>query len=129
LVDLRVTSCKPTVLIRRLLHAVENDVALLTAKPGALRPTGTEGLAADRVVEDRAAGTPDALRDDLIRLLGDSKVLHTISDLVRYASDASPYRFVPQVVVIAETEDDVAQCSGTPVNTTARSCSARLARR
>ncbi|HMJ37734.1 MAG TPA: FAD-binding and (Fe-S)-binding domain-containing protein [Baekduia sp.] len=60
------------------------------------------------MTEERAAGTPDALREDLIRLLGDRKVLHKLSDLVRYASDASPYRFVPQVVVIAETVDDVA---------------------
>ncbi|WP_211257911.1 FAD-binding and (Fe-S)-binding domain-containing protein [Lentzea albidocapillata] len=29
-------------------------------------------------------------------------------DLVRYASDASPYRFIPQVVVLAEDIDDVA---------------------
>jgi D-lactate dehydrogenase len=60
------------------------------------------------VTEDRAAGTPDGLRGDLIDLLGKRKVLHKLSDLVRYASDASPYRFVPQVVVIAETVDDVA---------------------
>lgn len=85
-----------------------NTAALLMPKPGALRPTGTDRPASDRVTEDRAAGTPDALREDLIRLLGDRKVLHKLSDLVRYASDASPYRFVPQVVVIAETVDDVA---------------------
>ena len=64
--------------------------------------------AVDRVAEDLAAGTPNSLRTDLIRLLGERKVLHTLSDLVRYAADASPYRFVPQVVVIAETVDDVA---------------------
>ena len=78
-------------------------MALLDAKPETLRPATTNGPAIDGVSEDRAAGTPDALRDDLVDLLGDSKVLHKISDLVRYATDASPYRFVPQVVVIAET--------------------------
>jgi D-lactate dehydrogenase len=83
-------------------------MALFTAKSGALRPAGTGAPAADRVTEDRAAGTSDALREDLSALLGDRKVLHELSDLVRYASDASPYRFVPQVVVIAETVDDVA---------------------
>ena len=62
----------------------------------------------DRVAEDLAAGTPNGLREDLIRVLGERKVLHSLSDLVRYATDASPYRFVPQVVVIAETVDDVA---------------------
>lgn len=34
-------------------------------------------------------------------------MLWKISDLVRYASDASPYRFVPRVVVIAEDIDDI----------------------
>ena len=83
-------------------------MALLMPKPEALRPTGTDRPAGDRVPEDRAAGTPETLREDLVRLLGDRKVLHKLSDLVRYATDASPYRFVPQVVVIAETVDDVA---------------------
>jgi D-lactate dehydrogenase len=83
-------------------------MALLDPKPGALRPAATDGPAIDSVPEDRAAGTPENLREDLIGLLGEGKVLHKLSDLVRYASDASPYRFVPQVVVIAETVDDVA---------------------
>ncbi|GAA3074071.1 hypothetical protein GCM10020254_17370 [Streptomyces goshikiensis] len=47
------------------------------------------------------------LREELTALLGAEKVLWKVSDLVRYASDASPYRFVPQVVVIAEDIDDV----------------------
>ena len=81
-------------------------MALFDAKPAALRPVAGEP-AVDRVVEDRAAGTPDGLREDLIGLLGKRKVFHTLSDLVRYATDASPYRFVPQVVVIAETVDDI----------------------
>src|SRR3977135_1439658 len=85
-----------------------NTAALLMTEPGALRPTGTDRPASDLGPEDRAAGKPDALREDLVRLLGDRKVLHKLSDLVRYASDASPYRFVPQVVAIAETVDDVA---------------------
>jgi D-lactate dehydrogenase len=83
-------------------------MALLDANPDALRPVGGAEPAVDRVAGDRAAGTPDALREDLIGLLGETKVLHKLSDLVRYASDASPYRFVPQVVVMAETADDVA---------------------
>jgi D-lactate dehydrogenase len=83
-------------------------VALLDPEPGALRPAATGGPAIDSVAEDRAAGTPENLREDLIGLLGEGKVLHKLSDLVRYASDASPYRFVPQVVVIAETADDIA---------------------
>lgn len=81
---------------------------LLEPDPDALRPDGhREAPAADRVPEDRAGGTPEPLRRDLIALLGADKVLTGISDLVRYASDASPYRFVPRVVVVPEDIDDV----------------------
>ncbi|MFC9737121.1 FAD-binding and (Fe-S)-binding domain-containing protein [Streptomyces noursei] len=80
---------------------------LLEPTPEALRPRTTHP-APDRVPERLAAGTPEPLRGDLLALLGPEKVRHTVSDLVRYASDASPYRFVPQVVVLAETVEDVA---------------------
>jgi D-lactate dehydrogenase len=52
-------------------------------------------------------GTPEVLRNDLIQLIGREQVLHRISDLIRYASDASPYRYLPQVVVLPRTVDDV----------------------
>ncbi|MFD8952895.1 FAD-binding and (Fe-S)-binding domain-containing protein [Streptomyces xanthophaeus] len=80
---------------------------LLEPDPGALRPRGVGGPAPDRVPGHRSAGTPEPLRTELCELLGPEKVLWKVSDLVRYASDASPYRFVPQVVVIAEDIDDV----------------------
>ncbi|WP_327417869.1 FAD-binding and (Fe-S)-binding domain-containing protein [Streptomyces sp. NBC_01233] len=80
---------------------------LLEPKPGALRPRSISGPSPDRVPVHRAAGTPEPLRSELTELLGAEKVLWKVSDLVRYASDASPYRFVPQVVVIAEDIDDV----------------------
>ncbi|MET9595444.1 FAD-binding and (Fe-S)-binding domain-containing protein [Streptomyces sp. NPDC006516] len=80
---------------------------LLEPKPGMLRPHTAQGPSVDRVADDQAAGTPDGLRDALLAELGTDKVLHKISDLVRYASDASPYRLVPRVVVIAENIDDV----------------------
>lgn len=80
---------------------------LLEPKPGALRPRSISGPSPDRVPAHRAAGTPEPLRGELTELLGAEKVLWKVSDLVRYASDASPYRFVPQVVVIAEDIDDV----------------------
>ncbi|MGW1375136.1 FAD-binding and (Fe-S)-binding domain-containing protein [Streptomyces sp. NPDC002446] len=80
---------------------------LFEPKPRTLRPTAGHRTAHDRVADDRAPGTPEPLRGDLIALLGPDKVLHKVSDLVRYASDASPYRFVPQVVVVAEDLDDV----------------------
>ncbi|MGW8783582.1 FAD-binding and (Fe-S)-binding domain-containing protein [Streptomyces sp. NPDC055796] len=80
---------------------------LLEPKPGALRPHSLAGPAPDRVPDHRAAGTPEPLRTELSGLLGAEKVLWKVSDLVRYASDASPYRFLPQVVVVAEDIDDV----------------------
>ncbi|KIZ17231.1 FAD-binding and (Fe-S)-binding domain-containing protein [Streptomyces natalensis] len=81
---------------------------LLEPGPESLRPTTSAPPAHDRVAARRAPGTPEPLRGDLIALLGPDKVLHSLSDLVRYASDASPYRFVPQVVVLAEDLDDIA---------------------
>ncbi|WP_369240492.1 FAD-binding and (Fe-S)-binding domain-containing protein [Streptomyces sp. R21] len=81
---------------------------LLEPDPDALRPAARpETPAPDRVPEDRAGGTPEPLSSDLAALLGADKVLTKVSDLVRYASDASPYRFVPQVVVVPEDIDDV----------------------
>ncbi|MFC9394847.1 FAD-binding and (Fe-S)-binding domain-containing protein [Streptomyces sp. NPDC057027] len=80
---------------------------LLEPNPQALRPGTKRTPAPDRVPELQARGTPRRLRQELTELLGPGKVLSSISDLVRYASDASPYRFVPQVVVVAEGIDDI----------------------
>ncbi|GGQ27254.1 FAD-binding and (Fe-S)-binding domain-containing protein [Streptomyces roseolilacinus] len=77
-------------------------------KPDPLRP-GDPGRtpSPDRLPDPTARGTPSGLRDELVAVLGPRKVLSRVSDLVRYASDASPYRFVPQVVLVAEDVDDV----------------------
>ncbi|KAF4409895.1 FAD-binding and (Fe-S)-binding domain-containing protein [Streptomyces lycii] len=81
---------------------------LLEPKSGTLRPHAADAVPApDRVPGERAAGTDDELRRGLEALLGAGKVLWKISDLVRYASDASPYRFVPRAVVLAEDVTDV----------------------
>ncbi|MEJ7875716.1 MAG: FAD-binding and (Fe-S)-binding domain-containing protein [Solirubrobacterales bacterium] len=56
-------------------------------------------VAPDRAPEWVAEGTPEPLRSDLARLIGESAILARATDLVRYASDASPYRLIPQVVV------------------------------
>ncbi|MDT9687596.1 FAD-binding and (Fe-S)-binding domain-containing protein [Streptomyces sp. P9(2023)] len=80
---------------------------LLEPNPQALRPGTGRRPAPDRVPDLRSRGTPRRLREELVALLGPEKVLSHISDLVRYASDASPYRFVPQVVVVAEDIDDI----------------------
>jgi D-lactate dehydrogenase len=80
---------------------------LLEPKPEVLRPGAARTPSPDRVPDARATGTPEPLRGELTALLGPEKVLWTVSDLVKYASDASPYRFVPQVVVVPEDIDDI----------------------
>ncbi|MGH2926386.1 MAG: FAD-binding and (Fe-S)-binding domain-containing protein [Solirubrobacterales bacterium] len=64
---------------------------------------GTAGRAPDWV----AGGSPGPLRRDLEALLGADRVLSRPLDLVRYASDASPYRLFPKVVVMARDAADV----------------------
>src|ERR1700723_3862843 len=63
----------------------------------------------DRAPDHLADGTPAALRDDLIALLGSTAVRSRVTDLVRYATDASPYRFFPQVVIVAESIEQIAK--------------------
>jgi D-lactate dehydrogenase len=60
------------------------------------------------VDEALAGGTPEELKADLIDILGEDLVRHRISDLVRYASDASPYRYIPKVIVQPKSIDHVA---------------------
>lgn len=66
------------------------------------------GPSSDRAPDSLAAGTPEPLRSELIALLGEERVLARAIDLVRYASDASPYRRLPAVVVMAHDAGDVA---------------------
>jgi D-lactate dehydrogenase len=61
----------------------------------------------DRAPDSLASGTRPQLRDELIELLGAERVLHRAIDLIAYASDASPYRRFPAVVVMAHDADDV----------------------
>lgn len=63
----------------------------------------------DRAPEHLAGGTPVALRDDLIALLGPTAVRPRVTDLVKYATDASPYRLFPQVVIVAESAEQIAK--------------------
>jgi D-lactate dehydrogenase len=81
-------------------------VALLAPDPHRIgRPPGDP--APDRAPDWVADGTPADLRDELAALLGEDAVLARAFDIVRYASDASPYRMFPQVVVMARSTDDV----------------------
>lgn len=64
--------------------------------------------ASDRVSEKLSIGTPQELKDDLSALIGAKQVLGSPADLVRYTSDASPYRLIPQVVAVARNAEDLA---------------------
>ncbi len=65
--------------------------------------------APDRAPDELAAGAPQPLRRELEELLGADRVLGRASDIVRYASDASPYRLLPKAVVMARDAGDVAK--------------------
>ncbi len=56
-----------------------------------------------------ADGTPQPLRSALESLLGADRVQARALDLIRYASDASPYRMFPRAVVQAHDATDVAK--------------------
>jgi hypothetical protein len=71
-------------------------------------PEGAEP-ADDRVPASLASGTPEPLRGQLVAEFGADRVLARITDLVRYASDASPYRLIPQAVIEAHDAADVAK--------------------
>jgi D-lactate dehydrogenase len=95
-------------------------VALLEPKVERIAPAASPA-SPDAAPAWVAAGTPEPLRRDLIALLGPDRVLSRASDIVRYASDASPYRLFPKAVVMAHDGADVATVlaygrrSGTPV--------------
>ena len=74
-----------------------------TAEPSAPAP------APDRAPDALAGGVAQPLRGELEALLGADRVLSRPGDLVRYASDASPYRLFPQAVVMARDAEDVAK--------------------
>jgi D-lactate dehydrogenase len=82
-------------------------MALLEADPTRIAPAAAEP-ADDRAPDSTAAGTPQPLRSELEALLGPERVLGRAIDLVRYASDASPYRLIPKAVVMARDAADVA---------------------
>jgi D-lactate dehydrogenase len=63
----------------------------------------------DRAPESLAEGAAQPLRGELEALLGADRVLGRASDIVRYASDASPYRLLPRAVVMAHDASDVAK--------------------
>jgi D-lactate dehydrogenase len=81
-------------------------LSLLSPNVQAIMPVASAAQR-DRAPDALAAGTPPRLRDDLVSLLGSDRVLSRPIDLIRFATDASPYRLFPKVVVIARNVDDV----------------------
>ncbi len=75
----------------------------------------------DRAPDWVAHGTPDPLRGELQRALGPAGAATRALDLIRYASDASPYRTIPRAVAIPRDLADVqavlalARRTGTPL--------------
>jgi D-lactate dehydrogenase len=63
--------------------------------------------APDRAPEWVAGGTPEPLRSRLVAAIGAEQVASRALDLIRYASDASPYRLIPRAVAIPRDVDDV----------------------
>ena len=82
--------------------------ALLSPNTGRIgRPVGE--VSPDRAPDWLARGTPEPLRGQLADLLGAERVLCRATDLIAYASDASPYRKFPKAVVMAHDAEDVAK--------------------
>jgi D-lactate dehydrogenase len=81
---------------------------LLTPNPQLIgRPSGR--AREDAVPSDLVSGSPPELVGDLAHIVGIEQVKHRLIDLVRYASDASPYRLIPQVVVLPRTAQEVSK--------------------
>ncbi|WP_165225606.1 FAD-binding and (Fe-S)-binding domain-containing protein [Aquisphaera insulae] len=65
--------------------------------------------ARDHAPVEVAEGTPAWLREDMAAIVGKDRVLSRTIDLVMFASDASPYRMLPKVVVFPRDTDEVAR--------------------
>ena len=77
--------------------------------------------APDRAPDWVAAGTPEPLASELMAALGAGGVATRALDLIRYASDASPYRLIPRAIALPRTIEQVASAmalarrTGTPL--------------
>ncbi len=83
------------------MAATATDPATIVPEP--------PGPAPDRAPDWVAAGTPEPLRSRLVAALGADQVLTRALDLVRYASDASAYRLIPQAVAVPRNIGDMAK--------------------
>jgi D-lactate dehydrogenase len=78
---------------------LEADVRRIAPEPAPPAP--------DRAPDWVAGGTPEPLRSALLAALGAERVATRALDLVRYASDASPYRSIPTAVAIPHDVQDM----------------------
>ena len=81
-------------------------MALLTGEVRRIEPPAPDPTP-DRAPDWVAGGTPEPLRSRLGSALGSDRVLYRALDLIAYASDASPYRQIPQAVARPHDVDDV----------------------
>jgi D-lactate dehydrogenase len=73
-----------------------------------VEPPRAAAPAPDRAPDHVAGGTPQPLASELQALLGGRAATRAL-DLIRYASDASPYRLIPRAVALPK---DVAEVRG-----------------
>jgi D-lactate dehydrogenase len=83
---------------------MESNHVLFSPNTDALTPLRSRATP-DRAPDHLADGTPPSLRDNLIALLRATEVRARVTDLVKYATDASSYRLFPQVVIVVESVD------------------------
>lgn len=82
---------------------------LLSPNPERIPKPAYADSSADAVPQRYANGSDPELVASLQAIVGAENVKHRVSDLVRYASDASPYRQIPSVVVQPRNAEDVSK--------------------
>ncbi|APT92543.1 RNA helicase [Corynebacterium phocae] len=81
---------------------------LLSPNPHAIGQPEGSTVQADAVPPGFVNGTPKSLLADMEAIVGTDNVHGRLSDLVRFAADASPYRCIPKVVVSPRNGADLA---------------------
>jgi len=85
---------------------------LLEPRTARIAPEPPEPVPVDHAPAGLAAGTEAGLAAELRAIVGPAGLLPRASDLIRYASDASPYRRIPAAVVQPRTTGEVAALMG-----------------
>ena len=81
---------------------------LLEPQTARIAPPPPQPPPSDRAPAGIATGTGERLASELRAIVGADGLLPRASDLIRYASDASPYRRIPAAVVQPRSVDEVA---------------------